>query len=371
MWNISELLNKLNIDPTRLHDLLVYNPHAPMIFSSGIFLWLFAAFILFYLLLQRRTTARLMFVTLFSYYFYYKSSGAYFFLLAIVTVSDFFIARLMARATVQWQRKMWVAASLAINLGLLCYFKYTNFLCDFFASLTGGTFTAMDIFLPVGISFFTFQSLSYTIDVYRKEITPLTNLLDYAFYVSFFPQLVAGPIVRARDFIPQIRRPLFVSREMFGRGIFLIVSGLFKKAVISDYISINFVERIFDNPTLYSGVENLMGVYGYALQIYCDFSGYSDMAIGITLTPADYLTVIATATLASIGTAGVPSVGLITLAMVFDSVGLPVAGIGLIMGIDRILDMARTAVNITGDAVCTTIVAHQDGALDKSVFNKN
>ena len=89
--------------------------------------------------------------------------------------------------------------------------------------------------------------------------------------------------MRARDFIPQIRRPLFVSREMFGRGIFLIVSGLFKKAVISDYISINFVERIFDNPTLYSGVENLMGVYGYALQIYCDFSGYSDMAIGIAL----------------------------------------------------------------------------------------
>lgn len=189
----------------------------------------------------------------------------------------------MERATVRWQRKTWVAVSLLINLGLLCYFKYTNFLCGFFASLTGGTFTAMDIFLPVGISFFTFQSLSYTIDVYRKEITPLTNLLDYAFYVSFFPQLVAGPIVRARDFIPQIRCPLFVSKEMFGKGIFLIVSGLFKKAVISDYISINFVERIFDNPTLYSGVENLMGVYGYALQIYCDFSGYSDMAIGIAL----------------------------------------------------------------------------------------
>ena len=273
----------LNIDFARLRDLFVYDPHAPMIFSSGIFLWLFAAFIVFYLLLQRRTTARLMFVTLFSYYFYYKSSGTYFFLLAIVTVSDFFIARLMSRATAHWLRKMWVAVSLTINLGLLCYFKYTNFLGDFFASLTGGTFTAMDIFLPVGISFFTFQSLSYTIDVYRKEITPLTNLLDYAFYVSFFPQLVAGPIVRARDFIPQIRRPLFVSGEMFGRGIFLIVSGLFKKAVISDYISINFVERIFDNPTLYSGVENLMGVYGYALQIYCDFSGYSDMAIGIAL----------------------------------------------------------------------------------------
>ena len=155
MWNIDELLNKLDIDFTRLHDLLVYDPHAPMIFSSGIFLWLFAAFIVFYLLLQRRTTARLMFVTLFSYYFYYKSSGTYFFLLAIVTVSDFFIARLMERATVRWQRKTWVAVSLLINLGLLCYFKYTNFLCGFFASLTGGTFTAMDIFLPVGISFFS------------------------------------------------------------------------------------------------------------------------------------------------------------------------------------------------------------------------
>jgi len=112
---------------------------------------------------------------------------------------------------------------------------------------------------------------------------PLNNLLDYAFYVSFFPQLVAGPIVRARDFIPQIRRPLFVSQEMFGRAVFLIAGGLFKKAVISDYISVNFVDRVFDSPMLYSGVENLMAVYGYALQIYCDFSGYSDMAIGIAL----------------------------------------------------------------------------------------
>lgn len=244
MWNIDEFLSGLNIDLDRLRDVFTYDPQAPMIFSSGIFLWLFVAFILVYLLLQRRTTARLLFVTLFSYYFYYKSSGTYFFLLGLVTVCDFFIARLMAREAIPWLRKAWVVLSLFINLGLLCYFKYTNFLGETFASLTGGTFTTMDIFLPVGISFFTFQSLSYTIDVYRRQITPLTSLLDYAFYVSFFPQLVAGPIVRARDFIPQIRRPLFVSNEMFGRGIFLIVSGLFKKAVISDYISVNFVERI-------------------------------------------------------------------------------------------------------------------------------
>lgn len=280
---MDDLFTWLHIDPTRLRDVFLYDPHSPMIFSSGIFLWLFAAFIVVYLLLQRRTTARLMFVTLFSYYFYYKSSGTYFFLLAVVTVSDFLLALLMDRTVTRWKRKLWVVVSLCVNLGLLCYFKYTNFLLECWASLTGGSFSMLDIFLPVGISFFTFQSLSYTIDVYRREIKPLTNLLDYAFYVSFFPQLVAGPIVRARDFIPQIRRPLFVSDEMFGHGIFLIMSGLFKKAVISDYISVNFVERIFDNPTLYSGVENLMGVYGYALQIYCDFSGYSDMAIGIAL----------------------------------------------------------------------------------------
>ena len=144
-------------------------------------------------------------------------------------------------------------------------------------------FTPFDIILPVGISFFTFQSLSYTLDLYRNRIRPVERLVDYVFYVSFFPQLVAGPIVRARDFLPQIFRADFVSRAMIGEGLFLIISGLFKKAVISDYISINYVDRIFDNPLLYSGIENLLGVYGYALQIYCDFSGYSDMAIGIAL----------------------------------------------------------------------------------------
>lgn len=271
------------VDWTKLTGLLAYDSHQPMIFSSGIFLFLFLAFSFVYMLLQKRVTARLLFVTLFSYYFYYKSSGIYFFLLGIVTVSDFFLAHRMQQTETHWKRKMLVVISLCINLGLLCYFKYTNFFYQMLCPLLNGSFQPLDIFLPVGISFFTFQSLSYTIDVYRKDLKPLDNLLDYAFYVSFFPQLVAGPIVRARDFIPQIRRPLLVTNEMFGQGVFFIVSGLFKKAVISDYISVNFVERIFDNPSLYSGLENLFGVYGYALQIYCDFSGYSDMAIGIAL----------------------------------------------------------------------------------------
>ena len=275
------LLDKFDL--SRVADVFLYDPQSPMIFSSGFFLWLFAAFLCVYVALNRKDTLRILFVTAFSYYFYYKSSGTYFFLLAVVTVSDFFIARRMVRTESSSGRKGLVALSLLINLGLLCYFKYTNFFGEVIAGLAGKEFTPLNIFLPVGISFFTFQSLSYTIDVYRKVIRPLDRLLDYAFYVSFFPQLVAGPIVRARDFIPQIRKPLLVTREMFGRGVFLIAAGLFKKAIVSDYISVNFVERIFDNPTLYSGVENLMGVYGYALQIYCDFSGYSDMAIGIAL----------------------------------------------------------------------------------------
>jgi D-alanyl-lipoteichoic acid acyltransferase DltB (MBOAT superfamily) len=119
--------------------------------------------------------------------------------------------------------------------------------------------------------------------VYRGQLKALDDIWDYAFFVTFFPQMVAGPIVRAHDFVPQIHRPLMVSREDFGRGVFLFCTGLFKKAVISDYISLNFVDRVFDSPAQYSGLENLEGVYGYALQIYCDFSGYTDMAIGIGL----------------------------------------------------------------------------------------
>ncbi len=271
------------IDWSKIEEVLTYQSDKPMIFSSGLFLFLFLGFSLLYVLLRKKDTARILFVVLFSYYFYYKSSGTYFFLLGIVTVTDFLIAGCMSRTEGHDKRRILLCLSLAINLGLLCYFKYTNFFYQMLVPLWNGSFQPLDIFLPVGISFFTFQSLSYTIDVYRRQLQPLHRILDYAFFVSFFPQLVAGPIVRAKDFIPQIRQPLFVSVEMFGQGVFFIVSGLFKKAVISDYISVNFVERIFENPGLYSGIENLFGVYGYALQIYCDFSGYSDMAIGIAL----------------------------------------------------------------------------------------
>ncbi len=266
-----------------MSEFLSYDPHEPLIFSSGLFLLLFTVFLTIYTALRDAERPRLIFVTLFSLYFYYKSSGFFFFLLINATIIDYLLARAIYTTTGQLERKALLALSLTANLGVLGYFKYTNFLYDTVYGLTGGEYQPMDIFLPVGISFFTFQSLSYTIDVYRGNLKPVNSILDYAFYLSFFPQLVAGPIVRAADFLPQIRRRVEVTEEMLGSGVFLIASGLFKKAVISDYISINFVDRIFDAPALYTGLENLFAVYGYALQIYCDFSGYSDMAIGIAL----------------------------------------------------------------------------------------
>ena len=254
-----------------------------MVFSSLFFVFFFFVLCMALVLTRKTVKGQNTVLLIFSLLFYAWGGPVLLLLLCGVTFICWLGGRVIGWLQRPFYRRLTLFMTVAICILIFVYFKYTNFLGGVIASLMGGEFTALDIFLPVGISFFTFQSLSYTIDVYRRDIKPLTNLLDYAFYVSFFPQLVAGPIVRARDFIPQIRKPLFVSQEMFGRGIFLIVSGLFKKAIISDYISINFVERIFDNPTLYSGVENLMGVYGYALQIYCDFSGYSDMAIGIAL----------------------------------------------------------------------------------------
>ncbi len=268
----------------RVLELLHYDASAPLIFNSGLFLFLFVGFSAGYVLMRRASTLRILYVILFSIYFYYKSSGIYFLLLVFAAVSDYWIAHGIAAARSKKTKRWLVALSVAVNLGMLGYFKYTNFFIEIANNIFGAGFLDFrNIFLPVGISFFVFQSMSYTIDVYRGVIRPLDRWIDYMFYLSFFPQLVAGPIVRARDFIPQIRQPLRVTRRMFGLGVALIIIGLIKKAVISDYISLNFVDRIFDDPALYSGFECLMGIYGYALQIYCDFSGYSDMAIGIAL----------------------------------------------------------------------------------------
>lgn len=260
-----------------------YNPKEPLLFNSARFLKLFVVFYGIYLLLRNTFRLRIFYVIAFSLYFYQQSSGFYFLLLLFTTTLDYTLSYFLYRETNVLKRKFYVWFSVVVNLSFLFYFKYTNFLIGSYNDLFGGSFDFQDIILPVGISFYTFQSISYTIEIYRKEITPAKSFPDYVFFVSFFPQLVAGPIVRAKDFIPKIYEKLHISREEVNYGLFLIIGGLIKKAVISDYISINFVDRVFDAPNSYTAFENLMATYGYTLQIYCDFSGYSDMAIGIAL----------------------------------------------------------------------------------------
>lgn len=262
-----------------------FNPKEPILFNTGLFLGMFLIFYPIYILTTKAKTFtfRNVYVFAFSLFFYYKSSGAYFVLLLFSGVVDYNLAKLLYNETLQGYRKFYLVLSVILNLSFLGYFKYTNFLIDNYNGLFDHNIPFHDIILPVGISFYTFQSMSYIIDVYRRELEPTKNILDYMFFVSFFPQLVAGPIVRASEFIPQIYKKLNLTREDVNRALFLIIGGLIKKTFISDYISINFVDRVFDSPNTYTAFENLMASYGYAIQIYCDFSGYSDMAIGIAL----------------------------------------------------------------------------------------
>ena len=269
------------IDPEKLLNLFIYNSKEPLLFNSGLFLLLFLVFMLFYAMLQQHVFSRLLYVTAFSIYFYYKSSGWCFILMMGAAVAAHFLALRMYQTRHRVKRKVFLIVNLVLFLGLLAFFKYTNFIIDIINQFATQKIAFQQIFLPLGISFYTFELISYAVDVYRNKFKPVKSLLDFSFYISFFPHLVAGPIVRPNELMPQIRSKLLIDREHIGKGIFFIVSGLLKKAIISDYIGVNFVDRVFDNPALYSGIENLCGVYAYTLQIYCDFSGYSDMAVGI------------------------------------------------------------------------------------------
>lgn len=273
----------LNVDLDKLTDIFRYHPEEAFLFNSAFFLFFLTGVLLLYSFIRKYEPYKVAFLVLCSFYFYYKTNGLYLILILCVVVIDYLAARLIYKAPNPRMKKIWLVSSLVLDLGILFYFKYTNFLLDLFSNIINRPFQPLDIMLPIGISFFIFQSLSYVIDIYRGKLEPLHRLIDYTFYVSFFPQLVAGPIVRAKDFIPQIHQSEPMKKEVWGEAFMLIVLGLFKKCIISDYISVNFVDRIFDAPTLYSGIENLFAVYGYAVQIYCDFSGYSDMAIGIAL----------------------------------------------------------------------------------------
>jgi alginate O-acetyltransferase complex protein AlgI len=306
--NVSDIKNtaikpveKNTFVKTLISAVFSYNPDNPFIFTSPGF-WVFFLIVLAgYSLVYKRLAIRNIYLFLISLFFYFKTGGLFLFLLIFVTIIDYSCGLLIKDAGKKWARKFFLVFSLVSNLGLLAYFKYASFLTEtinqffdtdlkvydilssFSNSALGTSFDITYIILPVGISFFTFQSLSYTIDVYRRKMEPVRNIIDFGFYVSFFPHLVAGPIVRASVFIPQIYQEFHLTQREFGHALFLISKGLIKKIIISNFIAINFVDRVFDAPALYSGFENLMAIYGYGLQIYCDFSGYTDIAIGVAL----------------------------------------------------------------------------------------
>lgn len=263
-------------------ELLKYEADHPMIFSSGLFWALFLVFLPIYALLKNRRTQMTLFVIAFSLYFYYKSSGMFFILLLLTSFLDWNISRLIDVLTVKWQRRLAMWTSIATSLLILGYFKYANFFLWNWNAMVEGNFQPLDIILPVGISFYTFQSISYVVDVYKGRLKSTATWGEYLFFLSFFPALVAGPIVRADYFIPQIRKNEHATSAEMWQGLWLIMIGIVKKAIIADYIA-QYNDLIFQSPMGYSGFESLMGLIGYVMQIYCDFSGYSDMAIGIAL----------------------------------------------------------------------------------------
>jgi D-alanyl-lipoteichoic acid acyltransferase DltB (MBOAT superfamily) len=291
-----------------VEEFFVFNPKQPFIFTSPIF-WVFFAIVLSVdAIVYKQRAIRHAFLFVASMFFYYKTTDLFFLLLLFTALWDFIIGKKIAITQHQGWRKFWLSASVIMNLSILFYFKYAYFFTDSFNSLMGtdhqvmnigahwsnsffGThFTVDKIVLPVGISFFTFQSISYTVEIYRGVLKPVKRFTDFAFFVSFFPQLVAGPIVRSTDFIPQLYKEYSLTRQEFGLAVFWILNGLVKKIFLSDYIAVNFIDRIFENPNSYTGFENLMAIYGYSLQVYADFSGYTDMAIGIAMLMGFYLT---------------------------------------------------------------------------------
>ncbi len=281
--------------------ILLYNPDAPIIFT-GLYFWGFFAVVLaMFSVIYKRLAWRNAFLFLVSLFFYYKTSGLFFLLLVFSITCDYLLGFRIAKAETPITKKLWLILSITLNLSLLVYFKYAYFFTDSFNNLFGSifhpinhfaalsnnffatTFKVDKIILPIGISFYTFQTMSYAIDIFRNRIAPVKSFLDFGFYVSFFPQLVAGPIVRAADFIPQLYKEYQLTKHQFGIALFWILNGLIKKIFLADYIAINLVDRVFSNPVSYTGFENLLALYAYSLQVYADFSGYTDIAIGVAM----------------------------------------------------------------------------------------
>ncbi|MBK9175458.1 MAG: MBOAT family protein [Flavobacteriales bacterium] len=289
-------------------SLLLYDERSPLIFTRLFFWGFFLVVLAVYSAVYKRPLWRSGWLFGVSLFFYYKTSGLFVGLLLFSIVMDFLIGRASGATDSKLRKRLLLAASVTLNLLVLGFFKYAHFVVENVNTIADTSFEPVNYFarwanlvwdahfvenkvlLPVGISFYTFQCMSYAVDVYRGQLKPVRHLLDFGFYVSFFPQLVAGPIVRASEFIPQIAKAYSLTRQAFGIAVFWILNGLLKKMIVGDYIAVNFIDRVFADPLRYSGFENVMALFGYSLQVYADFSGYTDIAIGVALLMGFHLT---------------------------------------------------------------------------------
>ncbi len=291
-----------------LKETFAFDPNSPLLFTQSYFWVFFLLVFAVFSLVRNKILLRNAFLFFVSVFFYYKTSGWFTLILLFAILFNYLDGFLIHKSKKDSGRMTWLIVGLLVNLLTLSYFKYAYFFADVIHNLFGiemdvvnvfaiagnkmagsPVFTIDRILLPVGISFYLFQCISYLMDIFRRRITPVTNILNFGFYVTFFPQLVAGPIVRANEFIPQLYKKFFLSRRQFGIAVFWIINGLAKKIILSDYIAVNFIDRVFDNPTMYTGFENLVALFGYSLQVYADFSGYTDIAIGVAMLMGFYL----------------------------------------------------------------------------------
>ena len=259
-----------------------------MLFNSSEFLiFLVIVFGLYWTISRERINAQNILILIASYVFYGWWDWKFLLLILFSSLVDYTVGTAMDKASSQGKRKMLLVLSLMVNLGLLAVFKYFNFFIEEFNGMMsalglGASLNSLNIILPVGISFYTFQSLSYSIDVYRQKIKPSKNLIQFLTYVAFFPQLVAGPIERAKTLLPQFEKVRYFNYEFAVKGVHQIIWGFFKKVVIADNCAV-LVNQIFNQEAGYAGSSSLLLILGavlFAFQIYGDFSGYSDIAIG-------------------------------------------------------------------------------------------
>lgn len=285
---------------TRFDNLLTFDENHPLIFTQLDFWIFFLLVIAIFSYIHKFKLTRSIFLFVASLFFYFKTSGLLVLLLFSSIVINYFIGKGVWSSVSILKKKAFVTLSVLFNILTLGYFKYAYFFTESFNEMFHTKYEIFNVFaqignsvlgqgsfvdiivLPVGVSFFTFQSISYVVDIYRKEVKPVKNFFDYAFFVSFFPQLVAGPIVRARDFIPQIRQPYQLNHTDFSWAITQIVKGFVKKVVLADYIAIHFIDKVADAPEAFPGFISILAMWGYSLQIYGDFSGYTDIAIGVS-----------------------------------------------------------------------------------------